>query len=171
MAHDAYLATKGYEIPKFRAPGDTGLGHDDAMPSDHHVVPDLHEIINFRALPDHGIPQGASVDGGVGADLHPVLDDHAADLRHLRVPCLAHGEAKSVLADGHSGMKRDIVADEGVGHRGIRANIAAASDMDPVADDRACSNCGTSSHSRFWPDDGARLHDHSGFKRCAWVDR
>ena len=70
------------------------------MPSNHHVVPDLHEIINFRALADHGIAQGAPVDGGIGADFDPILNDDAADLRHFQVARLAHGEAEAVLADG-----------------------------------------------------------------------
>ena len=66
------------------------------------VVPDLHEIINFRAFADHRILERAAVDAAVGADLHVVLDDHPADLRHLEVAPGAHGEAEAVLADPHA---------------------------------------------------------------------
>ena len=83
VADDADLAAKGHEIAEFGAARNTGLGHDDAMPSNHHVVPDLHEIINFRAFPDHRVAQGAPVDRRIGADFDVVLDDHAADLRAL----------------------------------------------------------------------------------------
>ena len=40
---------------------------------------------------------------GVGADLDVVLDDDAADLRHLEMPLRAHGEAEAVLPDPHAG--------------------------------------------------------------------
>ena len=66
------------------------------------VVPDLHEIINFRAFPDDRILKGPAIDAAVGADFHVVLDDHPADLRHLEVALAAHGEAEAVLADPHA---------------------------------------------------------------------
>src|SRR4029453_16844980 len=123
MADDAHLAAEDHEIAEFRAPRNTGLGHDNAMPSDHHVVPDLDEIINFAALPDHGIAQGAPVDGGIGADFYPVLDDDPADLRHFQVSGLAHGEAEPVLADGDPGVKGHLVADQRMGDGGIGADV------------------------------------------------
>jgi len=107
-----HLAAEDHEIAEFRAPRNTGLGHDNAMPADHHVVPDLDEIINFAALPNHGIAQGAPVDGGIGANFHSVLDDDAADLRHLEVAAAAHGEAEAVLADAHARMDDHPVAAE-----------------------------------------------------------
>src|SRR5262245_43315547 len=171
MAHDAYLASQGHEIAEFRAPGDTGLRHDDTMPSDHHVVPDLHEIINFRALPDHGVAQGATVDGGIGADFDAILDDHAADLRHFQVTGLAHGEAESILADCHSGMNDDPVADESMGKGDIRPDIAVPADMHAVADDAACRDRRVAADPRLGPDHGARLHAGARLELRAWMDR
>ena len=55
------------------------------MPADDDVVPDLHEIINFRALADHRILKSAAVDGCIGANFDVVLDDDPPDLRHLQV--------------------------------------------------------------------------------------
>ena len=78
------------------------------------VVRDLDEVIDLRPLADHRVAARAAVDRGVGADLDVVLDDDAADLRHLQVALRAHGEAEAVLADAHAGMEDDAVADEGV---------------------------------------------------------
>ena len=85
------------------------------MPSDDDVVPDLHEIINFRAFADDRILKGAAVDGCIGADLDVVLDDDPADLRHFQVAARAHCEAEAVLPDAHAGMDNDAVADQRVG--------------------------------------------------------
>ena len=101
------------------------------MPADDDVVPDLHEIINFRAFADHRILKSAAVDGCIGADLDVVLDDDPADLRHLEVAAGAHGEAEAVLADPHAGMDDDPVADERVGDGRERPDVAIAADRDP----------------------------------------
>ena len=54
---------------------------------------------------------------------------------------LAHGEAEAILADGCAGMDSDMVTDQGVGYRGIRADIAVPADMHAVTDDAAGCNC------------------------------
>ena len=56
----------------------------------------------------------------VGADLDVVLDDDAADLRHLEVPLRPHGEAEAVLPDAHARMQDHAVADKRMGHRDAR---------------------------------------------------
>ena len=53
------------------------------MAADHDVVGDLHQVVDLGALADHRVRQRAPVDRGVGADLHVVADDDAADLGHL----------------------------------------------------------------------------------------
>ena len=50
-----------------------------------------------------------------GADLHVVLDDDTADLRHLRMSRRPHHEAETVLADADAGMDDDAVADQRMG--------------------------------------------------------
>ena len=65
------------------AAGNSGLRHDDAMAADADIVADLDQIVDLGALADHGVADGAAVDRGAGADLDVVLDDDAADLRHL----------------------------------------------------------------------------------------
>ncbi len=87
------------EITEHRRTSNRGMGNYDAMTADDDVVPQLYEIINFRALADDSIVKSAAVDGSVGADFDVVLNDHATDLRHFEVTLRPHREAESVLAD------------------------------------------------------------------------
>ena len=126
------------------------------MPPNHDVVPDLDEIINFRALADDRVLKGAPIDGRIGADLDVVLDDDPADLRHLEVPAGAHGEAEAVLADAHARMDDDPVADEGMGDGRQGADVAVAADGDAVADHGAGGDARAAPDAGLGGDDGAR---------------
>src|SRR5690349_6823179 len=85
------LAAHDDKVTQLGRPCDADLANDHAMSSDDDVVPDLHQIINFGALADDRVVQGAPVDGRIGPDLDVVLDDDAADLRHFEVPARPHG--------------------------------------------------------------------------------
>src|SRR5262245_30455531 len=134
MTDRAGLPAHHDEIAQLRRTGNADLTDQHAMPADDHVVPDLDEIINFRALADDGILKSSSVHAAVGTDFHVVLDDHPADLGHLQVASSAHGEAEPVLADPHARVQDDPVADQGMHDRRAGADIAAAADGDAVAD-------------------------------------
>src|SRR5665809_100053 len=129
MTENADLTAQSHEIAKLGAPRNAGLGHDNAMPSDHHVVPNLHEIINFSPLADYGVLQSPPVDRGVSADFDRILNSHAANLRQFEVAGLAHGKPESVLTDRHAGVDSDIIADQGMGDGRIRSDIAVTPDM------------------------------------------
>src|SRR6202042_3968026 len=66
-----------------RAAGDAGAGGDGGMSADDHVVAYLDLIVQFDAILDNRIIDGAPINGGVGPDLHVIADSHAAHLRHL----------------------------------------------------------------------------------------
>ena len=123
---------------------------------------DLDQIIDLGALADHRVAAGAAVDRGVGADLDVVLDDDAADLRHLQVPLRPHGEAEAVLPDAHAGMEDDAVADEARGRRSRSA---------PIEQSRPIFTCGPI--TRMGADEGAgadfgrRSDDGAGIDRDA----
>jgi len=95
-----------------RASGYADLRHDDAIPSDPDIVGDLHLVIDLGVFADHGIADSAAVHRRVGADLHIVLNDHAADLHLLQDALAADRIAESVLADAHAGMQNDAVAQQ-----------------------------------------------------------
>ena len=73
-------------------------------------MPDLHKIINFRALADNGVPERPAVNSRIGADFHVVLNDDPANLRDLGVVLPAHGKSEPVLANGYAGMDHHAVA-------------------------------------------------------------
>src|SRR5215207_4406984 len=62
---------------------DSDLRDDDAVPPDDHVVGDLDEVVDLRALADDGVPAAAAVDRGVCSDFDVVVNDDAAELMHL----------------------------------------------------------------------------------------
>ena len=53
------------------------MSYNDTVPADHDVVRDLNEIIDSRPFADDRIPQGASINGRVGADLNIVFTAQA----------------------------------------------------------------------------------------------
>src|SRR5581483_1674900 len=85
VPHHARLAAHHHIVLEHRRAGNADMAGQHAVPSDHDVVPDLNEIINFRPLTDDRVLERAAVDAAVGADLHVVLDDHPADLGDLEV--------------------------------------------------------------------------------------
>src|SRR5690242_791557 len=77
------VAAQRHMIGERHATGQPALRDDDAVPPDADVMADLHQIVDFAALADHGVAAAAAVDRGVRPDLHVVLDDDAADRRYL----------------------------------------------------------------------------------------
>ena len=86
---------------------------DHAVAADAHVVRDLDQIVDLGVFADNRVGHGATVDGGIGADLDIVLDNDAADLRNALGP-RAGDEAETVLADLGAGVDDHAVADERV---------------------------------------------------------
>src|SRR3546814_6825047 len=118
MTCDSDLPGQNHPVSQPRASRNAHLRDDDAAATDHHVVAYLHEIINHGAAADHGVRATAAVDRGVGTDLHIVLDDHAAELRHQERPVAIHLEAEAGLPDPHPRVEENPCADNGVADRG-----------------------------------------------------
>src|SRR5436190_20993825 len=115
---DADLAAQHRIVPNRHAAGDAALRDQDAVPADHTVVADLHEVIDLGPLADHGVAAAAAVDRGVDADLDVVLHDDAAELRHLDVAVRARLIAEAVVSDVAAGVDDDGVADQRMHDRG-----------------------------------------------------
>ena len=112
MAGQAGLAAEGGEIADHGRARNAALRHQHAMAADDDVVGDLNQVVDLGSLADDRVAVGAAVDRRPGADLDVVLDDDAADLRHLEVPARPEREAEAVLADMDAGMDDDAVADQ-----------------------------------------------------------
>src|SRR5262249_11256577 len=137
MPDKAALTTDHHPVAKLGAAGNTHLGYQDAPSTILHVVPDLHEIINHGAGADHRIRAGAAIDGGVRADLHIILDDDPAELRHLYDARGIGREAEPVLADAHARQQMDPGADEGMAHRHQRLQPHVVTETAAAPADRA----------------------------------
>ena len=101
------------------------------MRADAHVVGDHDQVVELHALLDHGIADGAAIDGGVRADIHVVADDHRADLRHLHPGALLGRKAEAVAADDRAGMDDAACAD-----------LHVAADEDPRQQPRVIADHG-----------------------------
>src|SRR6267142_5717015 len=75
-ADHAALADRG-------AAGHADAGGERTVGANAHVVSDLDEVVELHTLLDHGVVDGAAIDGGVGADLDIRSDAHRAQLWHL----------------------------------------------------------------------------------------
>src|SRR5215472_6942417 len=114
-----------------RAPRDADLPRQDAASAEHHVVPDLHQIINHRAGADHGVVSRSPVYRGIGADVDIVADHHAPELRYFDRSFLVRSKSKPVLADPHSRMQYDARADHAMAQRHISSNSTVVADLYP----------------------------------------
>src|SRR5665213_1657322 len=103
------------EILKRRTAGNSHLRHQDTVATDTYVMADLDQVVDFCALADHGIANGATIDGSAGADFDIVLDDDACDLRNFQMAAGAHHKAEAVLADLATRMDDNAIADQRVG--------------------------------------------------------
>src|SRR5262249_33691177 len=158
------LSSHDHEVPEFRRPGDADVADDHAMPADHHVVPDLHEIINFGAVADDRILKSAPVHAAIGADFDVAADDHPTDLWHLEVALGAKGKPEAVLADPHAGVQDHTVADQSVCKRCTGADIALPTHDDAIANERSRGNERAAADARLAANHGAGLDARTLFK-------
>jgi hypothetical protein len=145
-----------------------GLRDQDATAPGAHVVPDHHQVVEAGAGAEHRVALGAAVHTGVGADLHTVAEDDAAELRYGFEPPFGRGrEAEALLADARARVQDDAAAEQGVGHAAVGVQAAAVADLDPgphhgvrvddaaAADARALADHGEGADLRPFPDRGA----------------
>src|SRR5579875_413823 len=136
MTDETALTADHHEVAQPGAAGNSCLRDEHALAPDPDVVPDLHEIINHRARADDGVGAGAAVDGGVGADLDVVADDHPAELRHLDEGFLIGREAEAVLAEPRAGIDAHTVAYQAVADAGVGADAHVVAEHHARADHR-----------------------------------
>src|SRR5262249_15188000 len=97
-----------------------------------------------------------AVDGGIGADLDTILNDHAAELRDLDVSLRTGSKTESRAADDDAGLHHHMITEMRKTDRHMRANLAGPTNGNATphhgigADARFVSNLG------MWTDDDAR---------------
>src|SRR5215468_1803461 len=127
------------------------------MPADRDIVADLHQVVDLCTLAYHGIAVSSAIDGASGSNFDIVLDDDAADLRHLRMCVSAERIAKAVLAEPTAWMNNHPVTHKGMQDRAMWADRTVSPDA------YARSNHGISrdrrppADFRVWSDHDARI--------------
>src|SRR5690606_41595281 len=70
-------------VPEHDAAADDGERDDLAAPAHAHVVGDVDEVVDLAVVADDGVADRAAVVAGGRADLDPVADDDASDMREM----------------------------------------------------------------------------------------
>ena len=159
VADDPCLAANDNAGAYSDTPGDSDLRDDDGMFADHHVVRDLHEVINLDALLNPGAAKTRAVDRGIGANLDVIIDLHDANLRHLLVPGRGHFESKTIRADNGATVNDDAIADfASLANRDVWVNETPCADDRFVADVAVCANASAIANPRSLFDDDVRIN-------------
>ncbi len=145
------------------------------MPADDHVVAHLHQVVDFRPLPDHRPAEARAIHRAARADLHVVLDDRHPDLRHLLVAAVDEFVAKAVGADDDVGVEAHpppelgpgIEADPGqelavVAHHDIAAHVHRGLQQRALADGGPRLDHAQRADRGRGGDPGVRGHDRGG---------
>src|ERR1700682_1045958 len=141
------------------------------MSADCHIVANLDLIVDFGALADHGVAQAAAIDGRAGADLHIVLDQDAAGLRHLQMAIRPEkDEAIAVLTDTAAGMDQHVVANQRALNRRMRADVAVPADPDIDTDHGARTDDRPGADFDVRTNHGKRIDNHPIFQTRRRID-
>ena len=111
MAGDADLPAHHNVISHLGAAGDADLRAQQAVLADFHIVRDVDEVVDFRALADGRRAEGATVNRNVRADLYVVADDDMSNLRNFAVDAAVLNVAVAVRTDDRIGVDADVIPD------------------------------------------------------------
>src|SRR6185437_554841 len=134
------------------------------MAADTYVVADLDQVVDFGALADDGVANGATIDGCAGADFNIVLDDDTPDLRDLQMAGGTQQEAEAVLTDLAARMDGDAIADQRVADDTSGADRTFAPDPHVGSDHGGGPDDGAAADLGARPDHRARLDRGSALK-------
>src|SRR5947208_17077885 len=136
------------------------------MFADHHVVRDLHEVINLDSLLDPGAAKTRAVDRRIGADLDVIVDLHDPDLRDFLVPARGHFESKTIRADDGPAVNNDPITD-----RAPLANRNVWINETPSPDDAVVSDVAVGAQVTAITDSRSGFDDDMGFARHRLASR
>src|SRR5712691_3374057 len=118
MAYNTNLSPHHDTLTHTRTSRYTALSHNDRIFPYHHIVRDLHEVIDLHALLNPGPPKSSAVNRCVRSDLDVVVDLNNSELLNFFMPLIDDFKPKS-----------------------IRANYRAAVDDDTRANANSLANC------------------------------
>ena len=157
VAEDARAAADQAVTADRRAAGHRGAASHRGMRADADVVADLDLVVEAHVLLEHRVLDRAAIDGGVGADLAVVADQHAAVLRHLDPAAGVHRQAETVGAEHRAGMDQHALAEADAPDQGdARDQFAAFADLAVLADHAARADRGAGVDARAGADGDER---------------
>ena len=91
--------------------GKAGLRCNDDVPSDAATMPDVHQVVEFRAVSDHGFFKRCPINAAIGAYFDIIADFDRSCLRELLIMILFKSKTETVGADDGTRVQRDASAD------------------------------------------------------------
>src|SRR5579885_124889 len=163
-----------------RLAGNFRLGRNRAIAPNAGPFANMRESADCRLFADHRIAGKPAVDGRIGADLDPILNDHPPEARRRSRQLLPGSGPLSAgthaeLSNPRPWMDHHPVADQGMANRDLRFNRAIAPDADRETDHATCANERSGANLGPPADDGAGLNDDAmlearfGVNHGAWV--
>src|SRR5256885_9643364 len=143
MITNACLPANNCAALDFNTAADAGLRRNYNVLLDADVVSHMHQVVDFRAAPDHGILERSAINCHRCSNFDVIFNDESANLWELLIaPCLAIAYvAESIAAQHRAGVYADIVADAYTRiDRHVRFNETALTDSGVFTDNRARSN-------------------------------
>ena len=132
---DPHLSSHDYIVFDDDTSGKARLSSDDDVPSDSATMPDVHQVVELRAVSDHGLFERRPVNAAIGAYFHIIADFDSSCLRELLIVIVFKSEAETVAADYHTGVQRDAIADGDImRNRNPRIHSAVGSQGRALAD-------------------------------------
>src|SRR5690606_38453519 len=110
VADHADAAVNGAVATDTGAAGNADTGRHRGVITNLHVVGNLDLVVQLDAVADHGVVDGAAVDGGIGTDLHVITNQHATDLGDLLPAAAIIGKAEALPADHRTGLNHHPLA-------------------------------------------------------------
>src|SRR5438270_2192519 len=181
---DAHLTGNYGCVLDYRTSGKAGLGGNNHILTNMHVMTDVYQIIKLRTPSDHSYVQGATVDRTVGTYFDVVTNLQAANLRkfnvvaavrisHITESIAAQNRARvygHTTANAYTRIDGDIGRDDAIrSDLGIGADYGVGPDAGPLADNHILVNKSVAfdtnvpTNPRRWRDYSRRVNSASDF--------
>ena len=96
MPNGTRLTTKRHMMSDLCRAGYACLGDYKAAFADLAIMPYMHEVVNLRAMPDHGGSCSGTIYAVIRTDLTVILDDGIPHLWDLRMHAILRGESEPI---------------------------------------------------------------------------
>ncbi len=115
MVRQARLSREDRVIIHVCASRDADLRHDETVSTDSHIMRNLYQVIDLGTSTDHGVIEGAAVDGRVRTDFHVVFNHASANVRNRIVSEVTPSISEPGGSHPSSRVENNAIAEPGTG--------------------------------------------------------